>query len=223
MNDPKQIEKLHELIIAAERFNPNSSLGAMMVQAQAQALMKGYAIIRFFEAVEKRELDVIKSFMEKGIVDINVKTPMFHLTRATTALGIAIAQGNSEEIIKYLLAKGADPKLAFDDFKRAANIDDINQLIKIAPDSVPKEFYESKQLVTLRFCTAVEKQDLATVKDLIGKVDINAKENIYYNKAAFDIAVNQGNNKEILDYLLANGAKDDDIEPLGIVFENPEE
>ncbi|MGL4226650.1 MAG: hypothetical protein ACRCRR_03440 [Rickettsia sp.] len=102
MNDPKQIEKLHALIIAAERFNPNSSPGVMMVQAQAQALMKGYAIIRFFEAVEKRELYVIKSFMEKGIVDINVKTSMFHLTRATIALGIAIAQGNSEEIIKYL-------------------------------------------------------------------------------------------------------------------------
>ncbi|WP_410525682.1 ankyrin repeat domain-containing protein [Rickettsia felis] len=40
-------------------------------------------------------------------------------------------------------------------------------------------------------------------------------------KTALDIAVNQENNEEIIDYLLANGAKDDTIEPLGIV--NPEE
>ncbi|AAY62009.1 ankyrin repeat family protein [Rickettsia felis str. Pedreira] len=137
MNDPKQIEKLYKLIAAGEGFNPNSPLGSMMVETQA--LTKKFAVISFFGAVEKRELDMIKTFVEKGEIDINVKNLVpqgLILTRPTTALGIAIAQGNSEEVIKYLLANGADPKLAFDDFKKSANIDGINQLIKIAPDMI---------------------------------------------------------------------------------------
>ncbi|AAY62008.1 ankyrin repeat family protein [Rickettsia felis str. Pedreira] len=86
----------------------------------------------------------------------------------TTPLNFAINQENNEEVIKYLLANGANPRLALVDIIEAGNNNALNLLMKVAPSiTVDEVFPQVMAMGMRRFFQAVQNKDLSAIKDFI--------------------------------------------------------
>ncbi|WP_175265558.1 ankyrin repeat domain-containing protein [Rickettsia felis] len=68
----------------------------------------------------------------------------------TTPLNFAINQENNEEVIKYLLANGANPRLALVDIIEAGNNNALNLLMKVAPSITVDEVFPQVMAMGMR-------------------------------------------------------------------------
>jgi ankyrin repeat protein len=161
---------------------------------------------QFLEACLAGNIQIVTSSLEKFPELANAKDRESNMP----PLHRACERGHVE-IVKLLLAKGADPKLVagpywdfdplFATFLREHKVEIVKALLDAGANANSKD--KSGTTVLMK---AAKRGDAATVKLLVEKgADVNAKDGSVLDMSVLHFAVT-GNNKDVVEYLIQKGA-----------------